>query len=86
MFDHWVLEEVACGRPAPPQWAGLQFFNVYGPGEAHKGRMASVVWQAYDQIMRTGEVILFRSTTAAYPDGGQQRDFIYVADCIAHLL
>jgi ADP-L-glycero-D-manno-heptose 6-epimerase len=45
-----------------------------------------MIWQAYDQIIRTGEVMLFRSTDAAYPDGGQQRDFVCVADCIAHLL
>lgn len=86
IFDQWVLEEVACGRPTPPGWAGLKFFNVYGPREAHKGRMASMIWQAYDQIIRTGEVLLFRSTTVAYPDGGQQRDFVYVADCVAHVL
>jgi ADP-L-glycero-D-manno-heptose 6-epimerase len=86
VFDQWVLEEVARGQPTPPRWAGLKFFNVYGPREAHKGRMASMIWQAYDQIIRTGEVMLFRSTDAAYPDGGQQRDFVCVADCISHLL
>jgi ADP-L-glycero-D-manno-heptose 6-epimerase len=86
MFDQWVLGEIADGQPAPPSWAGLKFFNVYGPREAHKGRMASMIWQAYDQLIRTGEVMLFRSTDAAYPDGGQQRDFVYVADCISHLL
>jgi ADP-L-glycero-D-manno-heptose 6-epimerase len=48
--------------------------------------MASMIWQAYDQLLRNGEVMLFRSTDPAYPDGGQQRDFVYVADCIAHLL
>lgn len=86
IFDQWILEEIAAGRPEPPGWAGLKFFNVYGPREAHKGRMASMIWQAYDQIVRCGEVMLFRSTHAAYPDGGQQRDFVCVADCIAHLL
>ncbi|MGE3541655.1 MAG: ADP-glyceromanno-heptose 6-epimerase [Candidatus Tectimicrobiota bacterium] len=86
LFDQWLLEEVAAGQPTPPGWAGLKFFNVYGPREAHKGRLASMVWQAYEQMATTGEVRLFQSTDPAYPDGGQQRDFIYVADCIAHLL
>jgi len=86
VFDQWVLEAVTHGQPTPPSWAGLKFFNVYGPREAHKGPMASMVWHAYQQIVRTGEVALFRSTDAAYPDGGQQRDFVFVADCIAHLL
>jgi ADP-L-glycero-D-manno-heptose 6-epimerase len=86
LFDQWVLEELASGRPVPPRWAGLKFFNVYGPHEAHKGPMASMIWQAYDQLIRTGEVMLFRSTDPAYLDGEQQRDFVFVADCIAHLL
>jgi ADP-L-glycero-D-manno-heptose 6-epimerase len=86
VFDQWVLEEVAHGQPTPPSWAGLKFFNVYGSREAHKGPMASMVWHAYQQIVSTGEVALFRSTDVAYPDGGQRRDFVFVADCIAHLL
>jgi ADP-L-glycero-D-manno-heptose 6-epimerase len=86
VFDQWVLEEVARGQPTPPNWAGLKFFNVYGPREAHKGPMASMVWHAYQQIVSTGEVALFQSTDVAYPDGGQRRDFVFVADCIAHLL
>jgi len=86
VFDQWVLEEVARGQPTPPRWAGLKFFNVYGPREAHKGPMASMVWHAYQQIVRAGEVALFRSTDVAYPDGGQQRDFVFVADCLTHLL
>jgi ADP-L-glycero-D-manno-heptose 6-epimerase len=86
MFDQWVLGEIADGQPAPPSWAGVKFFNVYRPREAHKGRMASMIWQTYDQIIRTGEVMLFRSTDAAYPDGGQKRDFVFVEDCINHLL
>jgi ADP-L-glycero-D-manno-heptose 6-epimerase len=57
MFDQWVLEEIASGRPAPPGWVGLKFFNVYGPREAHKGRMASMIWQAYKQLISTGEVL-----------------------------
>jgi len=86
VFDQWVLEEIAYGRPTPLSWAGLKFFNVYGGRETHKGRMASMIWQTYEQIIRTGEVLLFQSTDPAYPDGGQQRDFVFVADCLAHLL
>ncbi len=85
-FDCWVLEEVERGGPAPPAWAGLKFFNVYGPREAHKGGMASVVWQARRQILESGVVKLFKSNDPAYPDGGQRRDFVFVEDCIDHLL
>lgn len=84
-FDVWALAEVAAGRPAPPGWAGLKFFNVYGPREGHKGRMASVVWQAYRQIAEAGEVRLFRATEPGLPDGGQRRDFVFVRDCVDHL-
>ena len=55
-FDRWVLEQVEHGRPAPPSWAGLKFFNVYGPRETHKAKMASVVWHARRQILETGSV------------------------------
>ncbi|MFO0936445.1 MAG: ADP-glyceromanno-heptose 6-epimerase [Gemmataceae bacterium] len=85
-FDIWALAEVAAGQPAPPKWAGLKFFNVYGPRESHKGRMASVVWQARRQIRETGEVKLFRSTDPAFPDGGQTRDFVFVNDCVDHMI
>ena len=85
-FDIWALAEVAAGRPAPPKWAGMKFFNVYGARETHKGRMASVVWQARKQIRETGEVKLFRSTDPAFPDGGQTRDFVFVEDCVDHMV
>lgn len=75
-FDLWVLRQVK----VPPFWAGLKFFNVYGPNEYHKGRMASVIFHAYDQILRTGRLKLFRSHRADYADGGQLRDFIFVED------
>lgn len=81
-FDVWALTQTT----APPKWAGLKFFNVYGPRETHKGRMASVVWQAFGQISRTGEMKLFRSTDPAYPDGGQTRDFVFVGDCVDHMV
>ena len=85
-FDIWALQEVERGGPQPPGWAGLKFFNVYGPREAHKGKMASVVWHARRQILDTGEVRLFKSNDPAYPDGGQRRDFVFVEDCVGHML
>jgi ADP-L-glycero-D-manno-heptose 6-epimerase len=84
-FDAWALAEVAAGRPQPPRWAGLKFFNVYGPRETHKGRMASVVYQTWKQVKATGGMKLFRSTDAKYPDGGQLRDFVFVGDCVNHM-
>jgi len=64
----------------------LKFFNVYGPRENHKGRMSSVARQTYKQIVATGGMKLFRSTDANYPDGGQLRDFVFVDDCVNHLI
>lgn len=75
-FDKWVLEQ----QNKPPFWAGLKFFNVYGPNEYHKGRMASVIFHAYKQILNTGEVKLFKSHHPDFKDGMQLRDFIYVKD------
>ncbi len=85
-FDQWALEQVAAGRPAPPRWAGVKFFNVYGPREGHKDRMASVVWHARRQILEGGEVRLFKSNDPAIRDGEQRRDFVFVGDCVEHLL
>ncbi len=82
LFDLYVMEQVAAGV-APPFWCGLKFFNVYGPHEFHKGRMASVVWHAYNQIKQTGKVKLFGSHNPAYKDGEQLRDFIFVDDVTA---
>ena len=67
----------------PPFWAGLRFFNVYGYGEAEKGKMASVVYHAYNQINKTGELKLFKSHHDDYKDGEQLRDFIYVDDIVS---
>lgn len=75
-FDQWVLAQ----EKTPYFWAGLKFFNVYGPEEEHKGRMASVVWHAYHQIKETGGMKLFRSHHDEYRDGEQKRDFVYVQD------
>ncbi|MCO5268094.1 MAG: ADP-glyceromanno-heptose 6-epimerase [Brumimicrobium sp.] len=77
-FDKWVLKQTA----TPPFWAGLKFFNVFGPNEYHKGRMASVIFHAYRQILHTDKMKLFRSHNPAYSDGGQTRDFIYVKDLL----
>lgn len=76
LFDLFVLEQ----KNTPPFWAGLKFFNVYGPHEFHKSRMASVVFHAYKQIKETDKVKLFKSNRAEYKEGEQLRDFIYVDD------
>jgi ADP-L-glycero-D-manno-heptose 6-epimerase len=75
-FDVWVLQQ----KKTPQFWAGLKFFNVYGPNEYHKGRMASVVLHAYQKIRETGEMRLFRSHRDDVADGEQKRDFVYVDD------
>ncbi|HOZ87584.1 MAG TPA: ADP-glyceromanno-heptose 6-epimerase [Bacteroidia bacterium] len=77
-FDKWAISQ----KSAPPNWYGLKFFNVYGPNEYHKGRMASVIFHAFNQIKSAGKVKLFRSHRADYSDGGQLRDFVYVKDVI----
>ncbi|MNS31596.1 ADP-L-glycero-D-manno-heptose-6-epimerase [compost metagenome] len=78
-FDVWALEQ----HSTPPFWAGLKFFNVYGPNEYHKGRMASVILHAMNQIEKNeGAVKLFRSHKEEYSDGGQMRDFVYVKDVV----
>lgn len=74
--DKWVLQQ----EKQPPFWAGLKFFNVYGPNEYHKGRMASVIFHSFNQIKETGKVKLFRSHRPDFKDGEQLRDFIYVKD------
>lgn len=80
-FDLWARAEAAAGR-RPKAWSGFKFFNVYGFGERHKQRMASVVLQAFDQIRATGSVKLFRSHREGIADGEQKRDFIYVQDVV----
>ena len=77
-FDVWALQQ----REQPPQWAGLKFFNVYGPNESHKGRMASVIFHAFHQIKKTGKMKLFKSHRSEIEHGHQSRDFIYVLDII----
>lgn len=77
-FDAWVLLQ----DQTPPQWYGVKYFNVYGPNEYHKGRMASVIFHTFNQIKRTGSMNLFKSHRDDYADGEQSRDFIYVKDVI----
>lgn len=77
-FDKWVIKQ----NNNPPYWAGLKFFNVYGPNEYHKGRMASVVFHAFKQIIDRGFVKLFKSHNPDFEDGKQLRDFIYVKDVV----
>lgn len=81
-FDKWAISELAANRPSPPCWAGLKFFNVYGPNEYHKGRMASVIWHAFNQIKKEGVVKLFKSHKAGFADGEQLRDFVYIKDVL----
>ncbi len=87
-FDKWALRQAQDkllssplqGMGAPPFWAGLKFFNVYGPNEYHKGRMASMIFHGFNQIQKTGKVKLFKSHNPEFKDGQQLRDFIYVED------
>lgn len=77
-FDKWVLNQAQ----TPPAWTGLKFFNVYGPNEYHKGRMASVIFHSFNQIKKNGFVTLFKSHKEGFKDGEQKRDFIYVKDIL----
>ena len=78
-FDKWALQQ----EETPPNWYGLKFFNVYGPNEYQKGRMASVIFHAYNQIQEKGSMKLFRSHNIDYKDGEQLRDFVYVKDVLS---
>jgi len=86
LFDRWAVREVALGNAQPAQWAGLKFFNVYGPNEYHKGGMQSVIAQKYAAAAAGESITLFRSHRDGVPDGGQRRDFVYVADCVQVML
>jgi ADP-L-glycero-D-manno-heptose 6-epimerase len=77
-FDRWALDQTN----TPQKWAGLRFFNVFGPNEYHKKRMASVVYHAYHQILNTGKMKLFRSHRPDIENGMQSRDFVYIKDVI----
>lgn len=82
-FDKFVIANTKENKLCPPNWYGLKFFNVYGPNEFHKGRMASVVFHFFNQINATKSLRLFRSHHPDFKDGEQKRDFIYVKDVIA---
>lgn len=77
-IDKWILKQ----PDTPPQWAGFKFFNVFGPNEYHKGRMASVIFHSFHQIQETGRVKLFSSHRPDFADGEQKRDFVYVKDVV----
>ena len=84
-FDRWALARNAAGH-APPFWAGLKFFNVFGPNEYHKGDMQSLVAKHFRRIAAGEPVALFKSHRADFRDGEQLRDFVHVADCVAVML
>lgn len=86
LFDRWVTRRLVTEAPRPPQWAGLKFFNVYGPNEYHKGAQASVAYHLCRQIQAGEPARLFKSHNPDYPDGGQMRDFIWVGDCVEVML
>lgn len=86
VFDRKMLAAQAAGEVMPPQWAGLKFFNVYGPNEYHKGGMISVVKVKYDEVARGAAARLFRSDRSDIADGEQKRDFIWVGDVVDVLL
>ena len=77
-FDIWALKQ----DKKPYFWTGLKFFNVYGPNEYHKGRMASVIFHTFNQIQKTGSMKLFQSHNPEFKDGEQMRDFVYVKDVV----
>ena len=81
-FDRWILSNIN----TPPLCVGLKFFNVYGPNEYHKGRMASVIFHAYNQIMQSGKMKLFKSHSKNFFNGEQCRDFVYVKDVVKTLI
>lgn len=81
LFDQYAVRQAATPN-APPQWAGLKFFNVYGPNEHHKGAMKSVVAQIWPKVAADEAVTLFRSHNPAYADGGQMRDFVFIEDVV----
>ena len=86
-FDQWVLKQTP--ENSPPAWAGFKFFNVYGPNEYHKERMASVAFHTFNQFSETGTMKLFKGTKVGIKDGEQLRDFVYVKDAasvVAHFL
>ncbi len=83
-FDKWLVSRLK--KEQPPQWVGLKFFNVYGPNEWHKGRMASVVLHGFNNIQNSGEIKLFQSHKEGIADGEQKRDFVFVKDVVRAMI
>jgi ADP-L-glycero-D-manno-heptose 6-epimerase len=86
VIDRRFVSDAAAGRPTPPQWAGLKFFNVYGPREDHKGDMRSLVNKIYPLAREGQPVSLFKSYDSGFADGEQARDFVHVGDCVRFVL
>ena len=86
LFDRRIARLVAERAPTPPQWAGLKFFNVYGPNEYHKGAMRSVIATNFSAALEGRPIRLIKSYRAEFPDGGQKRDFVWVGDCVDVML
>ncbi|MSP68188.1 MAG: ADP-glyceromanno-heptose 6-epimerase [Alphaproteobacteria bacterium] len=86
VIDRRIARMVADGAARPPQWAGLKFFNVYGPNEYHKGEQQSVAAHVFRALAQGKPATLFRSHRPDYPDGGQRRDFVWVGDCVDVML
>lgn len=86
VFDRFALRSAQGAAPAPPHWAGLKFFNVYGPNEYHKGEQRSVAAKTHEEIRAQGKAHLFKSDNPDYADGAQLRDFVWVGDCVAATL
>lgn len=86
LFDRAVARTLAANGRTPPQWAGLKFFNVYGPNEYHKTGQISVALKVWREIAAGGPAVLFKSHNLDYPDGGQTRDFVWVGDCVDAML
>lgn len=82
LFDRKIISKRDKREQTPPQWAGLKFFNVYGPNEHHKGDMRSVINKVFPQVYNDRTISLFKSHRSDYKDGGQLRDFVYVMDCV----
>ena len=86
IVDRRIVSAIDQGKATPPQWAGLKFFNVYGPNETHKGDMRSVINKIFPLVQASKKISLFKSYNPKYKDGGQLRDFIYVKDCVKVVL
>lgn len=85
-FDCWAVDEVVAGRPSPPTWMGLKFFNIYGPGDAHKEKAPTFITHLLRQLSNSDSVTLYASERPDVKDGDQRRDFVYVGDVVEVIL